>query len=225
MLKKQPRRILSYILILAIVLSSGPGYIALGESLYTKASSWAQPEIQKAADNGLLPVMLKGTDMTKPATREELCELAVLLYEKLGKKTLTPTSPNPFTDTRNPNILKAYGIGITTGTSTTTFSPAQTTTREQVATMFGRAIKGLYPGLDYSHSSTPVFNDQTLIASYAIDHVLFMNKEGIIKGSDGNFMPRPITEEHNKTDQAIRKHWSAGFIESSDFPAARITIT
>ena len=199
MLKKQPRRILSYILILAIVLSSGPGYIALGESLYTKASSWAQPEIQKAADNGLLPVMLKGTDMTKPATREELCELAVLLYEKLGKKTLTPTSPNPFTDTRNPNILKAYGIGITTGTSTTTFSPAQTTTREQVATMFGRAIKGLYPSLDYSHGSTPVFNDQTLIASYAIDHVLFMNKQGIIKGSDGNFMPRPITEEHRKT--------------------------
>lgn len=193
------RRILSYILILAIVLSTGSSYVAMGESLYTKVSSWAQPEIQKASDNGLLPAMLKGTDMTKPATREELCELAVLLYEKLGKKTLTPTSPNPFTDTRNTNILKAYSIGITTGTTPTTFSPAQTTTREQVATMFGRAIKGLYPSLDYSHSADPVFKDQALIASYAIDHVLFMNKEGIIKGSDGNFMPRPITEDHKRT--------------------------
>ncbi len=61
--------------------------------------------------------------MTKPITREEFCELAVLLYEKVTETAAAPVSPNPFTDTTNSQILKAYALGITTGTSTTTFSP------------------------------------------------------------------------------------------------------
>ena len=60
--------------------------------------------------------------MTKPITREEFAELAVLLYEKVTDKSET-VSPNPFTDTTNPQILKAYKLGITAGTSQTTFSP------------------------------------------------------------------------------------------------------
>lgn len=204
------KRAVAFLLVFAIALGSGPGYIASGQSIYTKASSWAEPEIQAASDNGLLPQLLKGTDMTKPATREELCELAVLVYEKLGNKVLTPASPNPFTDTTNPNILKAYAIGITTGTTATTFSPSQTTTREQVATMFGRAIQGLYPSIDYSNSGQNVFKDQSLIFDYAISHVLFMNKEGIIKGSDdGNFMPRPITLQDEATGYGKTKREEA----------------
>ena len=49
---------------------------------YKDASSWAKSELQKANDLGLIPKILKGADMTKPITREEFCELALLLYEK-----------------------------------------------------------------------------------------------------------------------------------------------
>jgi hypothetical protein len=45
--------------------------------------------------------------MTKPITREEFCELAVLLYETMTGTTASPMSPNPFTDTTNSQILKA----------------------------------------------------------------------------------------------------------------------
>ncbi len=76
-------------------------------SFYSDASDWAQPELKKANELGLIPSMLKGADMTKPITREEFCELAVLLFEKVTKTTATPGSPNPFTDTTNGQILKA----------------------------------------------------------------------------------------------------------------------
>jgi hypothetical protein len=77
------------------------------QTIYTSASNWAQPEIKKAFDNGLLPPGLLNGKATGPATREELCELAVLVYEKTSGKTAEPVSPNPFYDTKNPSILKA----------------------------------------------------------------------------------------------------------------------
>jgi hypothetical protein len=51
-------------------------------------------ELQNAYDLGLIPDILIGADMTKPITREEFCELAVLLYEKVTGKAGEPVSPN-----------------------------------------------------------------------------------------------------------------------------------
>jgi hypothetical protein len=164
------------------------------QAFYISASGWAKPEISNAWDNGLIPSGLLSKKAAEPTTREELCELATLLYEKTTGKTATPVSPNPFTDTSNPAILKAYALGITTGTSSTTFSPGEKTNREQVATMFGRAIRVMFPNADYSTTGAPTFSDQTDISSWALDHVLYMSKEGILKGSNGAFMPRAITD-------------------------------
>ncbi|NTV91436.1 MAG: hypothetical protein HGA22_13930, partial [Clostridiales bacterium] len=108
---------------------------------WSNASTWATPELQKASDAGLIPAILIGADMTKPITREEFCELSVLLYEKVTGKAATAAEPNPFNDTTNPQILKAYKLGITQGTSAITFSPKTLINREQCAAMLFRAIK------------------------------------------------------------------------------------
>ncbi|HWQ29985.1 MAG TPA: S-layer homology domain-containing protein [Negativicutes bacterium] len=121
--------------------------------------------------------------MTKPITREEFAELAVKLYEKVTGKAAVANSTNPFTDTKNPEILKAYQLGITQGTSATTFTPAELTNREQVATMLSRAIKVMVPGADFSTQGSPTFTDQSQISSWAVEHVKFMSKAGIIKGT------------------------------------------
>jgi hypothetical protein len=34
----------------------------------------------EASNEGLIPDILKGADLTKPINREEFCELALLLY-------------------------------------------------------------------------------------------------------------------------------------------------
>jgi len=163
-------------------------------SFYSVASTWAEAELKKANELGLIPDILQGADMTKPITREEFCELAVLLYEKVGGTTAATAPSNPFIDTTNSQILKAYALGITTGISTTTFSPKTLINREQCATMLLRTIKVIAPNADYSVAGVKDFPDQKDISSWAVDGTKYMSKLGIIKGDDaGNFMPKATT--------------------------------
>lgn len=160
---------------------------------YTNASAWAKPELDEANEKGLIPESMIGADMTKPITREEFAELAIKLYETTTGTKAKATSPNPFSDTINPEILKAFELGITTGTSATTFTPKALTNREQVASMLSRAIRKMVPDNDFSTVGAPSFTDQKDISSWALEHVKYMSKLGIIKGSDGKFMPKAIT--------------------------------
>lgn len=160
---------------------------------YSNASNWAKPELDKANDYGLIPDSLKGTDMTKPITREEFAEVAIKLYEKTTGIIPSVNVANPFTDTKNPEILKAFQIGITDGTSPTSFEPNKLINREQVATMLSRAIRIMVPTADFSTEGAPSFRDEKNISSWALEHVMYMSKTGIIKGSDGNFMPKATT--------------------------------
>ncbi len=169
---------------------------------WSNASAWASAELKKADDYGLIQDSLKGADMTKPITREEFAELAVKLYEKTTGTAATAASPNPFTDTNNPEILKAFKVGVTTGTSATTFAPKELTNREQVATMLSRAIRVMAPGGDFSTTGAPSFSDKKDISSWALDHVLFMARLGIIKGTDGKFMPKATTTAQTATGYA-----------------------
>jgi len=176
-----------------IIYSPFSNVISHNMPAWSKASMWATAELKKADDAGLIPDILKGADMTGPITREEFAELAVKLYEQTTGKASTPASPNPFKDTTNPQILKAFNLGITTGTSATTFAPKELTNREQVATMLSRAIRVMAPGADLSTAGAPAFSDQKVISSWALEHVLFMSRLGVIKGTDGKFMPKATT--------------------------------
>jgi len=167
--------------------------IEKGMSAYSNASNWAKTELDKADQYGLIPDSLKGADMTRPITREEFAELAVKLYEKTTGKAAEAASQNPFIDTANPEILKAFKVGVTTGTSATTFAPKQLTNREQVATMLSRAIRVMAPGADFSTTEAPAFADEKDISPWAMEHVKYMSKSGIIKGTDGKFMPKAVT--------------------------------
>mgnify|MGYP000860863563 FL=1 len=170
--------------------------ISLGSgSFYSDASSWAEAELKKANEANLIPAILQGADMTKPITREEFAELALVLYEKTSGISVEPVAANPFTDTVNPQILKALKIGVTQGTSATTFSPKVLINREQCATMLFRTIKAIAPDGDYSIDGIKNFPDQKNISEYAVQPTKYMSKLGIIKGdaSTGNFMPKATT--------------------------------
>ncbi|MBP7174944.1 MAG: S-layer homology domain-containing protein [Thermoclostridium sp.] len=162
---------------------------------WSEASTWASGELQKASDLGLIPDSLKGADMTKNITRDEFAEVALLMYEKAsGIADTAPISPNPFKDTTNPRILKAFKLGIVKGVSTTEFAPDALINREQVSAMLTRTIKLIAPDADYSTTGAPAFSDQKDISGWALNDCLFMAKIGIIKGSDGKFMPRAVSD-------------------------------
>jgi hypothetical protein len=159
---------------------------------YSGASDWATPELDKAAKYGLITPSIKDK-MSEPITREEFAELAVLLYGKVTGNTAQPESPNPFTDTNNPEVLKAYKLGIVAGVGNNKFDPKALTNREQVATMLSRAIRVMVPDADFSIEGAPSFSDEKHISGWALEHVKYMSKIGVIKGSNGKFMPKAVT--------------------------------
>ncbi len=177
-------------------------WTGVGQSSYSnvatiglQSSTWAVPELKQAETLGLIPDILNGKDLTKPITREEFCELAVLLYEKVTGSMAAPAVANPFSDTNNTQILKAYQLGITKGVSATKFEPDTLITREQCAAMLYRTIKAIAPDRDYSITGVKDFPDQKEISSWAVEATKYMSKIGIIKGDkNGNFMPKATTD-------------------------------
>lgn len=155
-------------------------------------SPWAKYEVLQAIDDGLVPESLRAKDLTAPVTREEFCELAVLLYEKMSGAEAAPALPNPFGDTANPEILKAYALGITRGISTSAFAPDALVTREQCATFLFRVVRLILPeDANYDVSGIPDFPDQKDISDWALQAAKYMYGIGVIAGDgNGNFMPR-----------------------------------
>ncbi len=152
---------------------------------YTGASSWAESEIDAAVKAGLtIPDILK--DFQKSITREEFCKIVVKLFGALSGKTALPADPNPFTDTNNAEILKAYRLGIVEGKGANKFAPDSNITRQEICVMLQRALKAVDPEGNYSAAGSGRFPDEADIAAWATDAVHYMNEEDIMKGVGGN---------------------------------------
>lgn len=178
----------------------------IGPVDFSSASTWAIPEIQKAIDFNLTTdKVLVG--FTQKITREEFCEIAVKLYLAISGKSVTATSPNPFTDTANAEILKAYKLGIVKGISDTTFVPGNPISRQEICVMLLRTLKASEPGGDYSINGAPFIADEKQIAFWALESVKYMNKAGIMTGTGGsNISPLGNTTKEQAIALIIRMY-------------------
>lgn len=172
---------------------------------WSEASSWATDELKKASAQGLIPNILMGADMTKPITRAEFAAICVKVFENFTNTKAQPVTNNPFTDCNDPEVLKALNIGVTNGTSPTTFSPDVLLNREQAATMLTRVYKKVTMEgwtletdgqFKLNYTKPAAFADDGKISDWAKDSVYFMVANNIIKGvGDNNFAPKNITTE------------------------------
>ena len=153
---------------------------------WSKASEWAVLELKDALNYALIPNSLNNKDYTKNITRAEFAAVAVRMYESIVLKATEPISSNPFSDTNDSEILKAYALGITNGTSETTFGPNSLITRQEMATMMVRALEkaGIFTNVDLNKVNK--FADHDKIDSWALNGVYFMSNIGIIKGRGNN---------------------------------------
>lgn len=174
------------VLCVALIIScaSIPAFAA-----YSNASDWAKPELDKADRLGLIPATIID-NMKSAITREEFAELSVRVYEKFTGKTAEMVSPNPFGDSNNTEVLKAYKLGIVNGMALGKFEPTSPVSREQIATMLYRTVTVMAPNTDMSVAGAPVFLDNAAIQDYAVQNVAYMAKAGFIKGSNGEFLPK-----------------------------------
>jgi len=172
--------------------------ISHGMPAYEGASDWAKAELDKAAGYGLITDRIKG-DMSGKITREEFAEIAVKLYEKYTGKTATIGTAS-FSDTSNPEILKAANLGLVAGVGNNKYAPNQLVTREQMATILLRALKVISPGEDFTPDFSALFDDDNKVDSWARDGVYYCAKAEIVTGV-GNNMFDPDGDA--KREQAV----------------------
>jgi len=184
---------------------------------WAAASDWAKEELDRADMLGLIPDSLRGQDLTKPITRAEFAAVSVRVYEALSGAKAQPVAVNPFTDTKDAEVLKAVNVGVTNGTSATAFEPNTLLNREQAATMLTRVYKKTAlsgwtladdSAFTLSYDKGAAFADDANISAWAKDSVYFMASKGIINGVGNNmFAPRAVTsaEEAAGYAQATRE--------------------
>ena len=186
--------------------------LTLNEKIDFEASEWAQAELARADELGLIPDCLEGEDLTQDITRAEFAAVAVKVYEALANGEAIPAVVNPFTDTNDVEVLKAYNIGAVNGMSATTYAPDALLNREQAATMLTRVFKKVsIPGwtlptdsqFTLPYTKPAAFADDKDISNWAKDSVYFMAANGIINGVGNNkFAPKNVTTEEQATGYA-----------------------
>jgi len=190
------------IITLALALILALGILANTTLAAYTASEWAKPELEKGQSYGLIPDVLKDADLTKPITRAEFAAVAVKAYENFTGTTASPVASNPFTDTSNTDVLKAYNINIVNGTSATTYSPNGILTRQDAATMLTRVEKKAYisgwtlatdSNYTLNFTQPAKFADDGNISGYAKASVYFMNAKGVINGTGSNMFSPAVT--------------------------------
>ena len=156
------------------------------KQIWQNASGWAEKELEKAINNNLIPEVLEGKDFIKNINRKEFAAVSVKLYEAITKTNAEISANNPFVDTDDSYVLKAYNLGITKGTTEKEFSPEASITREQMATMLVRALSIAKINTTVDLESAKIFADDKEISNYARESVYFMSNNGIIKGINEN---------------------------------------
>ena len=110
----------------------------------------------------------------------------ILAFTGFFSMTQSASASTPFRDilSTDKEISYLHNRGLVNGTSATTYSPLQVVTREQAATMIGRALK-----LDGTQRAT-TFPDVEK-SSYASGYIQSAVQRGIISGyPDGTFKPK-----------------------------------
>src|SRR6056297_2173724 len=150
-------------------------------------STWAEPEIEEAYEYNLTYPNVMNNFKTN-ITREEFSTLAVKLYESLTEEK-AKVETDPFSDTNNLEVLKAYNLGIVKGRTSTIFAPKDYITRQEICVMIFRVLKISGAEITTVETGDFPFSDTKNIASWALDSVKFAYQNGIMNGSDSKILP------------------------------------
>lgn len=190
---------------------TGDGFVLLGSKVWyfenkklNKPSGWAEPDIRRAKDVGLASYRLAGLYRAN-ITRREFSELSVRIYEAFtGKAAETPAS-NPFADTFDPYVLKAYALGIVKGQKPGVFGPNDPITRQDIAVMMRATLQkaGVNPGSS-GKGWQVAYADVNQVSGYALPALQWLNGAGILKGNGDRIVPRGNATREEAIVMAMR---------------------
>ena len=124
--------------------------VPFGEK-YSNLDKWAEEELAPMDEQGLIPAILLGRDMSSPITRREMCHVAVAAYLALRPETVGLLSASPFSDVDDETVTLAYELGLVSGFPDGTFLPDNPITREQ----FYKITVNFLTAMDFPRADSP----------------------------------------------------------------------
>ena len=145
-----------------------------------KSSDWYYSSVNYVADKGIM----QGTSSTKFSPKASLTRAmgVTLLYRVAGSPSVSGVNI-PFTDVKNGTwytdaVIWAANEGVVKGTSTTTFTPDQEITREQMVAMLWR-----YAGEpEADEAALKDFTDAATVSKYAKEAMAWAIETGLVSG-------------------------------------------
>ena len=171
-------------------------------------AEWAVPEVNDANTTGLLSASA-AKDFEAYLTRDEFCEIVVMMTEGTLGRSLPIPAYNPFYDCDSLYVLKAWQYGIITGITTTRFAPDNYVERQQLCVMMIRAIRQLERDLGKTllnpAAQTLAYNDAGMIEGYALESVKLAYTNNIMIGDTRNyFNPKASIQSQECVATVIR---------------------
>ncbi|MCL2058273.1 MAG: S-layer homology domain-containing protein [Oscillospiraceae bacterium] len=152
-------------------------------------SDWANEEVLKAREYGLIPAGMYHSFLSD-VTRSEFCRLVMALYTKITGEPEKLNLPSVFTDTANTSILNAFELGIVKGVGGGFFLPGNPITRQEIAVMLFNTINAINAstGKDILGSPTTsmAFADRADTADWAVDAIQNLRSNEIMLGDGRN---------------------------------------
>lgn len=192
---------------------------------YNNVSDWALPTLKEADLLGLLPDSMKQADMKERITRQEMCYIATMAYEKLTGNSPTPNRTDYFTDTTDDLVCAAYEIGIVKGYDDGSFRTEQLLTRQEFFVILSNLNRCVGMPLHLTTDYLKKFPDRSDVSYWAVNATQEMVGLGIVAGTqkviDGKkqtvLAPRDQTSRqeaivmflraYKNADMFLQTHW------------------
>lgn len=165
---------------------------------YGEHNAWFDAELAEANTLGLIPSRFEGADLRVPMSRAEFAAVALLVYQRMSGRAVDAPNNNPFTDTTDSDVLRAYTAGIVNGYGEGIYAPHAQVSRQQTAAMLTRVYKATnwegwtlagddtYSERRLDYGEVALYADDSMIDSYAFASVYFLTKYGVSNGVGNN---------------------------------------
>ncbi len=185
----------------------GIGYKANTPAFTDIANHWAKADIEFVAARGLLIGTGKTTFspdgfMTRGMFVTALGRLAGIDSARYKNTKFTDVAATAY---YAPYVAWAAEMGITSGTSTTTFSPDKTITRQELATLMVNYAKAMKYTLPKTREAIS-FADSDAIGSWARDAVNAMQMAGVMNGKNENKFDPTGTATRAEVAAVLRRY-------------------
>ncbi|WP_141500874.1 S-layer homology domain-containing protein [Paenibacillus luteus] len=189
------------------VLPTKTGFLIAGDAIYNitnkdlhTPSNWAAADIQKATKNQLVSDELLSYYKSN-ISRKDFSRAIIQLYEALTGLTAETAKTNPFVDTSDSYILKAYELGIVQGREKGKFAPNDPITRQDISILLYKVLKAANIQISVEGNSWQTsYQDVDHVAAYAVQALQFFNHNQIINGKENN---RLIPKGNTTKEEAI----------------------